>query len=106
MLLYRVVNSVWRKENFENMKRIFLEPGEEFLCPHCKSIVVSKVTKTIYFSDTIGSLGNKCRLNTNTVGSRTRIEEAASKCIFCHGNVYEDIIRSIQYKLPDELFEI
>ena len=88
------------------MKKIFLEPSEEFRCPHCKNVVVFKVTKTIYFSDTIGMLTNKCRLNTNTVGSKQRIEDAASKCIFCHGSVYEDIVRSMQYKLPDELFEI
>jgi hypothetical protein len=88
------------------MKKVFLEPGEEFCCPHCKNIVVFKVTKTIYFSDTINILTNKCRLNTNTIGSRTSIEEAASLCIFCHRSVYEDVVRMIQYKLPDELFEI
>jgi hypothetical protein len=88
------------------MKGIFLEPGEIFYCPHCNQKVVYKVKKTLYFSDTIATLGNKCRLNTNTVGSNTKIEEAASKCIFCSGNVYEEIVRMIQYKLPDELFEI
>jgi len=88
------------------MKRVFLEPGDQFCCPDCKRVVVFKVIKTIYFSDTIGMLAFKCRLSTNTVGAKTKIEDAKSKCIFCYGNVFENLISKINYQLPDELFEI
>ena len=88
------------------MKKVFLEPGEEFHCPSCNMKTVFDVKRTIYFSDTIASLTGMARLNTYTSGGGTRIDEAKSMCAACGTSVYEELVRKIHYSLPDELFEI
>ena len=89
------------------MREIFLEKGDEHKCPHCEKVVVHSVKETVYLSDYIADLGYKCRLHTITVyRSDTKIEDAKSKCTYCDGNVYENLISKINYLLPDELFEI
>jgi len=88
------------------MKKIFLEKGDEHNCPYCDKVVVKDVKDTIYFSDYIADLGYKCRLNTFTTGKEIKIEDAKSRCTYCNGNVYENLISKINYQLPDELFEI
>jgi len=88
------------------MREIFLEKGDEYNCPHCERVVVHNVKETVYLSDYIADLGYKCRLNTNTVGGKTKIEDKRSHCMYCRCNVYENVVAKRNYLLPDELFEI
>jgi len=93
-------------------KKIFLHPGQDFHCPHCKRVVITCLHHKgpVYYGDSWETVSSKCDLKTSTGGRWleliTPYENKESKCSACFRAIFEDFTAYPKMDLPDELFKL
>ena len=95
------------------MKKIFINPGQVFNCPHCKHVVITCLHHRggpVYFGDNWETVSSKCDLKTSTGGKWHELiipyDNEESKCSNCYEKIFEGFTSYPKMDLPDELFEL